>query len=236
MGDIFYGDLPCAWWPAQPGSIERPALLADVPYPTLVLGATLDPATPWANGLRIMDAAGANARAIVKPGGPHVIYGRGESCPDDLVTAFLVSGELPDARRTVCPGNVADDYVRVAPPEAADHASTRAALRAVDRELVTSVDYWYWDAEDPLETGCRFGGTVTYTPTDSGSRLRLEGCSWSRGLSLTGSGVIDDDEGTLTLRVRQDGTDGPVVRYRRDSEDAVSVSGRLPMFEPGGAA
>lgn len=235
MGDIFYGDLPCAWWPAQPESAERPPLLADVPYPMLVLGATLDPATPWANGLRILDAAGANARAIVTPGGPHVIYGRGETCPDDLVTAFLVSGELPAAQRTVCPGNVADDYVRLPPMDAADYASTQAALRAVDRETVTSVDYWYWDAEDPLEAGCRFGGTVTYTPTDSGARLRLDGCSWSRGLALTGSGVIDDDEGTLTLRVRQDGTDGPVVRYRRDSEDVASVNGRLPMFEPGGA-
>lgn len=228
MGDIFYGDLPCAWWPAQPDSAERPPLLKDVPFPMLVLGATLDPATPWANGQRIVDAANG-AWAIVKPGGPHVIYGRGETCPDDLVTAFLVSGELPDARRTVCPGNVADDYVRLPPLDPSDYAGTRAALRAVDREVVTSVDYWYWDAEEPLEVGCRFGGTVRYTPTDSGARLRLEGCSWSRGLAITGSGVIDDDAETLTLRVH-DGMGGDEVRYRRDADGASTVDGDLAMF------
>lgn len=230
LGDVFYGDLPCAYWPAQPGSKGRPPLLRDVPYPMLVLGATLDPATPWANGLRILDAAGANARAIVKPGGPHVIYGRGETCPDDLVTAFLASGRLPDARRTVCPGNVADDYVPLPPLDATGYGSTRAALRAVDREVVTSADYWYWDADDPLVTGCRFGGTITYTPTDAGSRLRLAGCSWSRGLALTGRGTIDDDEGTLTLRVRQDGMEGPEVRYRRDADGKAHVDGELPSL------
>jgi pimeloyl-ACP methyl ester carboxylesterase len=43
LGDVFYGDLPCAWWPAQPESAERPDALTEVPYPMLVLGATLAP-------------------------------------------------------------------------------------------------------------------------------------------------------------------------------------------------
>lgn len=234
LGDLFYGDLPCAWWPAQPATAVRPPLLSDVPYPMLVLGATLDPATPWANGERIAAAAGRNARTIVRPGGPHVIYGRGESCPDDLVTAFLVSGILPDAPRTVCPGGVADDYVRLPPIEASGYSGTPAALRAADREAVTSVDYWYWEAEEPLQVGCRFGGTIRYTPTDTGARLRLDGCSWSRGLALTGSGRIDDDAETLTLRLRQAGAEGPEVRYRRDAEGDISVDGELPMFASGG--
>jgi hypothetical protein len=223
---VFYGDLPCAFWPAQPESAERPALLADVPYPMLVLGATLDPATPWANGERI--AAAAGARSIVKPGGPHVIFGRGESCPDDLVTDFVVSGQEPARTRTVCRGDVADDYVPLPPMDARAYGTTLEALRDVDRELVTSVDYWFWDAEEPLATGCRFGGTVRYTPDDAGTRLRLDGCSWSRGLALTGTGLIDDDAGTMTLRVRRDGTDGPVVRYHRDAKDVASVDGEIP--------
>jgi pimeloyl-ACP methyl ester carboxylesterase len=235
MGDIFYGDLPCAWWPAQPESSERPHALTDVPYPMLILGATLDPATPWVNGERIAAAAGANARTIVKPGGPHVIFGRGERCPDDLVTELLVSGTLPRAARTVCAGDVADDYARLAPMDASTSSGTLAALRAVDREVVTSVDYWYWDAEKPLATGCRFGGSIRYLPTDSGSRVRLDGCSWSRGLALTGTGRIDDDEGTFSLRVRQDGTDGPEVRYLREADGDVSVDGELPLYVAGGS-
>ena len=109
--------------------------LADVPYPMFVLGATLDPATPWANAERIAASAGDNAYVIVTPGGPHIIFGRGEACPDDLVTAFLVDGTLPDARRTVCPGDVADDYVRLPPLVSTDYPSTRAALQSADREI-----------------------------------------------------------------------------------------------------
>lgn len=236
LGDLFFGDLPCAWWPGAPTAGERPPLLQSVPYPMLVLGATLDPATPWANGQRIAAAAGIGARTIVTPGGPHIIFGRGASCPDDAVTALLVSGTLPDAPRTVCPGDIADDYVRLPPLDASAYGGTRAALRAVDRETVTSVDYWYWDAEEPLAVGCRFGGTIRYTPTEDGSRLRLEGCAWSAGLALTGSGRIDDDAGTFSLRVRQDGVEGSEVRYRRDAQGGISVTGELPMFTSGGEA
>jgi hypothetical protein len=223
MGDVFYGDLPCAFWPARPETTERPEALTDVRYPLLVLGATLDPATPWANGERITAAAGDSARMIVKPGGPHVIFGRGESCPDRIVTRFLTRLRLPEERRTVCPGDVADDYVRLALMDETDYASPTAQLRAVDREIVTSVDYLYWDAEEPLQVGCRFGGTIRYTPTDTGSRLRLEDCAWSHGLALTGSGRIDDDAGTLSLRVRPSATDPREMRYRRAADGSVTV-------------
>jgi pimeloyl-ACP methyl ester carboxylesterase len=223
LGDVFYGDLPCAFWPAQPESTQRPEALTDVPYPMLVLGATLDPATPWANGERI--AAAAGAEMIVKPGGPHVIYGRGETCPDRIVTDFLAFGRDPGRTRTVCPGDVADAYVPLPVMDSADDRSTLAALRAVDRETVTSVDYWYWEAEEPLETGCRFGGTVRYTPTDSGARLRFEDCSWSRGLAFSGTGRIDDEAGTFTMRLRETGNEEDVFRYRRDADGRSSFEG-----------
>ena len=135
LGDIFYGDLPCAYWPAQPDDTSRPPLLSDVPYPMFVLGATLDPATPWANAERIARSAGDNAYIIVKPGGPHIIFGRGEACPDDLVTAFLIDGTLPETRRTVCPGDVAAEYVRLPPLVSTEYASTRAALQSAEREI-----------------------------------------------------------------------------------------------------
>jgi len=210
LGDVFYGDLPCAWWPAQPDSAARPEPLTDVPYPMLVLGATLDPATPWANGERIAAAAGENARLIVKPGGPHVIFGRGEPCPDRIVTRFLARGRPTNQPRTVCDGDVADDYRRVARTDGSSYAFPQNAMRDLDREIIASADYWYWDAEEPLQVGCRFGGTIRYTPTDIGSRLRLESCSWARGVAFTGTGRIVDDDGSVELRVRQDGTDDPI--------------------------
>ena len=230
LGGIFYGDLPCAYWPAQPADTARPPRLADVPYPMFVLGATLDPATPWANAERIAASAGDNAYLVVKPGGPHVIFGRGESCPDDLVTAFLEHGTLPSSRRTVCPGDVADDYVPIPPLISTQYASTKAALKSADDEINTAADYWAWDGEQPLSTGCRFGGSITYTPSDTGSHLTLDACSWSRGLGLTGSGVIDDDAGTFSLKVSQSGADGATVRYARDAKGRLTVKGELAMF------
>ncbi len=230
MGEIFYGDLPCAYWPAQPTDTTRPADLSDVPYPMFVMGATLDPATPWANAERIFANAGDRAYLIVKPGGPHIIFGRGEACPDDIVTAFLEHGTLPSSKRTVCPGDVADDYVPIPPLVASEYPSTTSALRSTDDEITTAVDYWAWDGESPLATGCRFGGTITYTPVKRGSELRLQGCSWSQGLALTGTGLIDDDAGTFSLRVSEDGAAGKTVRYDRDSKGKVAVHGDLPMF------
>ena len=69
-----------------------------------------------------------------------------------------------------------------------------------------------------------------YTPTDSGSELKLDACSWSRGLGLTGTGLIDDDAGTLSLRVAQSGADGAPVRYERNAKGKVTVHGDLAMF------
>ena len=230
LGDVFYGDLPCAWWPVQPATSERPQDLADVPYPMFVLGATLDPATPWADAERIAEHAGDNAYLIVKPGGPHIIFGRGESCPDDIVTAFLEDGTLPSSRRTVCPGDVADDYVPLPPLISTEYPSSRAALKSADDEIVTAVDYLSWDGTQPLSTGCRFGGTITYTPTGHGHDLKLDACSWSRGLGLTGTGIIDDDAGTLSLKVSQAGAEGRTVRYERDAKGRITVDGELAMF------
>jgi pimeloyl-ACP methyl ester carboxylesterase len=228
MGSLFYGDLPCAYWPAQPVTSERPAPLLDVPYPMLVLGATLDPATPWANAERIFERAGDNARLIVKPGGAHIIFGRGDACPDRLVTDFLVRDRLPAARRTVCAGDLVDDYVPIPPQRAEDYAGTRAALRSADDEIRYSADYWAWDGEDPLATGCPFGGSIRYQPTDAGYDLRLDGCAWSDGLPLTGTGTIDSDTDAVTLTVRSG--DGRPVRYQRDGNNRITVRGELPQF------
>ncbi len=231
LGDVFYGDLPCAYWPAQPATTARPPSLRNVPYPVFVLGATLDPATPWGNAERIAAAVPDQSYLIVKPGGPHVIFGRGEACPDDIVTAFLERGRLPASRRTVCPGDVADDYVPLPPLISTGYPSTKAALASADHEITNAVDYWYWDGEEPLSTGCRFGGSITYTPARHGSELRLDGCSWSAGLGLTGTGFINDDAGTLSLKVAQSGVGGPTVRYQRRGSGKITVKGDLAMFQ-----
>ena len=92
--------------------------------PTLVLGRDTDPATPYGNGVSVFGRL-ADGYLVTQLDGPHVIFGRGDPCPDDLVTAFLVEGRRPDRRRTTCPGPIADAYVAVAPASAAAFPNVR---------------------------------------------------------------------------------------------------------------
>jgi hypothetical protein len=183
----------------------------------LVLGATHDPATPWAGAQRIAKAAGTNARMIVVPGGPHVIYGRGEGCPDWPVQHFIVLGELSEPPRKICEGDVADDYQRLPRKDiSAYEDGLLEAWHDLDREIHTSADFVYWDGQAPLEVGCRLEGTIRYIPAEFGTDLELEGCSFADGLAFTGTGRMDDDAGEFTLLVRPDDMDEPFRRYVRD--------------------
>jgi hypothetical protein len=235
LGTEYTGDLPCVYWPAQPGPDPRPVPETDAPYPLVVLGATLDPSTPFPNALRIVDGRDApqDTWLVYKPGGPHIIYGRGESCPDDLVTAILVNAKFPAAHVTACPGNVADDYTEV-PDKPSSMFSPLALLSAYDAELTHGVDFWYWDEEKQLSLGCAFGGTVSYTPTDVGSRLRLDRCSFVDGAAASGTGTINDSSGAIRLTL--DFTGGVALgnaSYVRDADGKRTVDGRI-RFAAGG--
>ena len=109
---------PARSGPSASTDPTRPAPLVAKGVPTLVLGADTDPATPYGNGVSVFGRL-ADGYLVTQLNGPHVIFGRGDPCPDDLVTAFLVEGRRPDRRRTTCPGPIADAYVAVAPASAA---------------------------------------------------------------------------------------------------------------------
>ncbi len=53
LASIIYGDLPCAYWPGATSDLTRPNYLLAEGVPTLVLGATADPATPVGNGISV---------------------------------------------------------------------------------------------------------------------------------------------------------------------------------------
>ncbi len=205
-----------------------PRHLADVPYPMFVLGATLDPATPWANAERIAANAGDNAYLIVKPGGPHVIFGRGEACPDDLVTAFLEDGTLPASRRTVCPGDVADDYVPIPPLISTELPVDQGGARVRGRR-----DHHLGRlpglgrraaARDGLPVRWHPSPTRRPTRAATSSSMRAPGrAAWAsraRGSSMT-------TRARFSLKVSQSGADGATVRYRRDAKGRLKVKGDL---------
>ncbi len=222
LGSIFYGDLPCAYWPVHPATQDRPDYLTDTPFPIFVLASNWDPATPFPGALRIFHQAD-DAYLIVQPGGPHVIFGRGNACPDDLITAWLVDGERPDHRRTDCDFAGTDPYVPIPAARINGYKTGLAAMSATDDEINNSPDYWNWDGVDPLRVGCLEGGWIRWTATDDGSRLRLTDCAFTAAFPLTGRGEINDTDGTFSLDVTSPG--GTKLSYVRDADGNRSVTG-----------
>ena len=94
-----YGGINCADWPYK--NLRTPET---VEYrgdsPIVVIGTTGDPATPvdWAASLRKQLG---NASLLTWKGEGHTAYGRANSCLEDAVDGYLVSGKVP-ADNTVC--------------------------------------------------------------------------------------------------------------------------------------
>jgi len=204
LGSLFYGDLPCAYWPNPTTVAERPAPLAAEGIPTLVLGATADPATPVGNGISVYEALD-DGYLIIQQGGPHVIYGRGHACPDDLVTNFLLFDELPAQRETECPGSVMDNYVPLAPRSAWQFDDLADAFLALEDELYYLPEYYYWDGAEATGVGCARGGGLTLVPDDEVYAFTLDRCAFVRALALTGSGSQDPSTDTFTWDVTTTG-------------------------------
>ena len=121
LGVVYYGDVPCLYWPSSPATNDRPAPILDPPYTTFVLTADTDPATPTQNAMRIFSRL-HDAYFILTSGGPHVIFGWGESCPDDLIDRLPRDRDAATHADDRCatatwPGT----YYSVAAPTAADY-------------------------------------------------------------------------------------------------------------------
>lgn len=222
LGATFYGDLPCIYWPAQPKTDPRPEPILDPPYPTFILTATQDPATPIQNAMRLFGRL-KDAYLFEAIGGAHVIFGRGDACPDKPITDYLVSGSLPATRVTTCSNVISDEYVPNARPRAADYRDALALMSDMETQITNTDDYSYRVDKEPITMGCYDGGTLTYTPVKSGTRLTLDRCAFTRGAPMTGSGLVDDDAGTFRLAVRLGGHDR--LSYFDDADGVRSVRG-----------
>jgi pimeloyl-ACP methyl ester carboxylesterase len=223
FASIFYGDLPCAFWPNARADVSRPAPLSANGIPTIVLNGTADPATPYEGADSVFRRL-ADGYFVTETGGPHVIFGWGESCVDDLVTAFLVDDEMP-ARETTCEGVVANEFVPLAPLNAADFSDPLEALASVDDEIYFLPEYFYWDTETPTSVGCPFGGTLSFEPSDAGEVFTFNDCAFSNGFVLNGEGDYNYDGDLFTLTVTVSGLARGTLTYTRDADYNLSVTG-----------
>ena len=224
LASIFYGDLPCAFWPEDGFRPGRPAPLGAQGIPTLVMVGTADPATPIGNALRIVERL-ADGYLVVEQGGPHVIFGWGNACVDDLVTAFLADDRPPRQRETNCEGVVIDPYLPLAPLEASEFADVLEAMVSVDDEMYYLPEYYYWDVETPTSVGCPLGGTLAFEPSDVGEHFTLAGCAFTRGFVMNGSGEYNYDEERFSLEVSVTGLANGELEYVREGDGSTRVTG-----------
>ncbi len=223
LASIFYGDLPCAFWPGN-APAERPSYLEAKGIPTLVLGATADPATPVENGRRVFKHLD-NGYLITMQGGPHVIYGRGNACPDDLVTDFLVNDKMPDERETTCEGVVSDTYVPNAPVDASNLESELDAMDAVYKEIYYLPEFYYGSSSDTIKVGCTYGGSIEFKPADDEKQeFNLDHCAFSKGFSLTGNGSLKDG---VSMDMEISGLKTGHLTYTQDADGLSQVKGKI---------
>jgi hypothetical protein len=191
--------------------------------PTIVLSSQADPATPYQQGVAISERL-EDGYLISQPGGPHVLFGRGNPCPDDAVNAFILDGTPPVV--TLCSGEVVGYYIPLLPTTPDQFDSIESLFDAVEFEIVYLPEYYWWDTVTDTAVGCHEGGTITLTAGDAGDRFLLDDCAFIEGLVLSGEGSYDYEEDIFTLDVRH-GTDDCVYRYERVDID-ITVEDNCP--------
>ncbi|MCC7130127.1 MAG: alpha/beta fold hydrolase [Anaerolineae bacterium] len=224
FSSVFYGDLPCVFWRNAQQDPTRPAALTAKGLPTLVLNSLSDPATPFSNAQAVFDALD-DGYLITQSGGPHILFAWGEACVDDLVTAYLVDGQVPAQRETNCPGEVATAFVPLAYADAAEYEDPLQALAMIDDEIYFLPEYYYWDGATPTSVGCPFGGVLSFEAVDAGEAFTFDGCAFSKGLVMTGSGLYNYDAETFSLQLSVSGLADGQLEYMRLADDSRQLSG-----------
>jgi hypothetical protein len=216
LASIFFGDLPCVYWPNAVANLARPEPLKAEGVPTLVLDAKADPATPFGNGISVYQHLD-DGYLITKEGGPHILFGRGDTCPDELVTNFLVNDQVPAERETQCPGDVTTEYVPLAPPDANAFYNPLDALASAENEINYLPEYYYWDGSEPTNTGCTFGGSLGFRPNGVRYAFTFKACSFTGNFALTGTGSYNPDKDIFSMDVTTAGRWTCDLKYVRDN-------------------
>ncbi len=219
--------LVCALWPYQ-GDVARPAPFEGGDYPTLILNSDTDPITPADQAYAVFDNV-RNGHMVLMQGGPHVIFGYGLACPDQIVSRLVLDGVAPDAPLQLCEQEFVEGYTPLTLPNPADSAAPLAVAQGVATELLLSPELYGWDGADPFQVSCDHGGRIDAAPTDDGYAHTFVGCALWPDLVIDGTAidvVNDDADDGLTLNIAISGTHSGDLVYRSGyATEAVSLTG-----------
>lgn len=219
--------LVCALWPHD-GEVARPEPFAGGDYPTLVLNGDADPITPIPQAYSVLDNV-QNGHIVVMQGGPHVIFGWGYPCPDQIVTDLILTGEGPVEKVQLCAQALVDGYVPLTLTDAEKMGDALAIARAVEVELLEYPELQNWDAVTPINVGCDHGGVMGEVETDAGYAYTFTDCQMWPGVTINGTGTeIWGDSGmeSLNLVVTIEGpTSGDISYVSNTLTESWAISG-----------
>lgn len=95
---LAWGGLTCGAWPVESAVTPAP-IAAEGADPILVVGTTGDPATPYAWAESLADQLSSGV-LLTYDGTGHTAYRTGNSCIDQAVDLYLLSGTTPDEGTT----------------------------------------------------------------------------------------------------------------------------------------
>lgn len=194
LGDVFYADLPCLFWPDTGAPTARPEPVTDPPYPLLLLTADTDPNTPTAAAHAVLQRTRDDVAMVSLQGGPHVIFGRGDACVDEPVVTLVTTGRLPTVPVTVCSGEVAWSYLQNPPVEEDGYVTPRMTAYTTLDAVINNPLYVVWTGTSPLDIGCDRGGSAHYEVDQHDDvQVTLDECEWTEGVPVNGTVTVEDD-------------------------------------------
>jgi pimeloyl-ACP methyl ester carboxylesterase len=227
LRSYFMERIVCAYWPHQ-GPATRPPVFAGGDYPTLILNGEADPITPPSMAYTVLDEA-RNAYGVFMQNGPHVIWGRGLACPDDIVYDLMIDGTTPASTEQLCKQDFLETYLSLTLTDDARKSDAYAVAQAVDRELRLSIPYSGWDGSTPLTFACDHGGRIAVTASDQGTGFTFLDCRFWPDITVNGTGVQTrgnkNDDMSLTLAIEGPTSGDIVLRYSlRDESFGITGS------------
>jgi len=226
-GNIYSG-LVCAQWPSQPAQTKPQSPLVAKGVPTLVLNATLDPATPFEGGKAVFESLDSGYHVYVE-GGQHSIIGNDETCPDDIVSDFLVFGRLPTQKVITCHWDspVMWNYLLPVAADAKDFEDLKQSVFQTEIDMILMPEHLYNSKKDEtIEVACPVSGKFSFIQSqDKKEKFTFTDCAFSKGFVLNGTGSFDIDTAYREYNWQVSGYEIGELNYIYDSKSGITLQG-----------